>query len=171
MKINFSFFSQRVIAVLSFFGIVTMSYLLWLHFAPADSVINVLCTVGDKVSCAEVNKSAYSTILGIPMSLLGLMFFLVMFGLSFARVPDRTAGKLSLLTTAFLGPSLYLTYVEIFILQKICLYCELSKVLMILLAYIWWRKSADERPVGSEIFLTIALALLLAVGTFYIQQF
>lgn len=161
---------KHVIALCSIVGIITMSYLLWLHYAPVQSSGGVLCTIGDKVSCLDVNKSAYSSILGIPLSALGLAYFIGVFGfLSLFSLSSRQYSLLVLSSIALLGPSLYLTAIEIFVLGKICLYCELSKLAMFGIVVAAWKLSGVDRPDGNKIFLAVGVALLLAMITYYLQ--
>lgn len=161
---------QRTISVLALLGIAAMGYLFWLHITPtAAGEGGVLCTVGEHVSCYEVNKSAYSQIFGIPLSLLGLLYFAGVFIISWLNLSKRQYALLALSTIVLLGPSLYLTYIEAFILEKFCLYCELSKLLMLGIIGLAWKQSGEERPINSELFLSIAGAILLAMIIFYIQ--
>lgn len=147
-----------------------MSYLLSLHYAPVQiNDVTGLCTIGDNISCFEVNKSVYSQIFGIPISLLGLLYFVAVFIACFFKPSPRQLGILSLVTIAFLGPSLYLSVIEATVLLKWCLYCELSKLLMIGIAVLSWIESKDSRPTKGELFLSVATAFLLAMVTFYIH--
>lgn len=161
---------RHVIAFCSIVGIVAMSYLLWLHYAPVQTNGGVLCTIGDKVSCLDVNKSVYSSILGIPLSALGLAYFIGVLGLvSLFSLSSRQYSLLVLGSIALLGPSLYLTAIEIFVLSKICLYCELSKLMMFGIIATAWKLSGVDRPDGNKIFLAVGVALLLAMLTYYLQ--
>jgi uncharacterized membrane protein len=147
-----------------------MSYLLWLHWAPVEnSATSGLCTIGENISCFEVNKSVYSQIFGIPLSLLGLLYFVGVFGITWFKLDSRHYALLSLFTIVLLGPSLYLTFIELTVLYKWCLYCEFSKLLMLGIASLAWLQSSESRPSKSELFLSIASALLLAMIIFYIQ--
>ena len=162
--------SKHIIAICSIVGLAAMSYLLWLHVAPVQSTGGVLCTIGERVSCLDVNKSVYSTILGVPLSVLGIGYFLaVLFAVSILPLSKRHYAYLALGSIVLLGPSVYLTAIEIFVLGKICLYCELSKVMMIGIVGMAWKMSGDERPDNNAVFMAVASALLLAMITFYLQ--
>lgn len=147
-----------------------MSYLLSLHYAPVQiNDVTGLCTIGDNISCFEVNKSVYSQVFGIPISLLGLLYFSAVFIAVFLKPSPRQLGILSLITIAFLGPSFYLSVIEATVLYKWCLYCELSKFFMICIAVLSWLESRNSRPSKGELFLSVTSALLLAMVTFYIH--
>lgn len=79
--------------------------------------------------CDTVLTSQYSSILGIPVSLLGSIFyFLVLIGI-FSYIESRKTGlmKWSLILTipGFLF-SLWFVYIQIFTLGSYCLYCLAS---------------------------------------------
>jgi uncharacterized membrane protein len=81
---------------------------------------------GPVQGCETVALSQYSEVLGIPVALLGLAFSAVL--LSSAVVWIRTERQrllyatyaLSLFGVAFVG---YLTYLEIFVIHAICIWC------------------------------------------------
>ena len=62
------------IIVASLVGMFTMIYLVYLHYAPVPEG-GSFCDIGEAFSCDVVNKSAYSEILGIPMAVLGVVYF------------------------------------------------------------------------------------------------
>jgi uncharacterized membrane protein len=112
-------------------GLLITSYLTWLHWGGSD----LLCRgIGD---CEKVNFSAYSEVVGIPISLFGFGMYLAMGTLAggYLWSPGiRPAVWLLLLmlTTSGTLYSAYLTYVEIFILQAICPWCVASAILIAL---------------------------------------
>lgn len=92
--------------------------------------------------CDVVNNSLYSTLLGIPISFLGLAGYLAL--LALAVVALRTAGRSqrTALLLGFLGAlggfgfSVWLTYVEIYIIEALCSWCVASAVLITLLTLV-----------------------------------
>ncbi len=79
--------------------------------------------------CELVQTSEYSDIAGVPVALMGLLYFVVISGLAWLRLAQAPpalqwggplALSLSLAATAFVA---YLTYVELFILEAICPWC------------------------------------------------
>ena len=83
------------------------------------------------LDCGEVLSSSYSVVFGIPLELAALVYFLVNVSMVFviAFASDRAA-KLTvnlLFVWRFLGVALvpYLIFVELFLLNAICVYCTI----------------------------------------------
>ena len=76
--------------------------------------------------CDTVAASEYSTVLGVPLAVLGLGFSIILTGLAMAwwRRGDRrslhAAYALGLLGVATVA---YLTYLELFVIEAVCLWC------------------------------------------------
>lgn len=154
-----------VLIILSVLGMAAMGYLLSLRFAPeGDS----FCNLGEGLSCDIVNKSEYATILGIPMSLLGLLYFLGVGLLALFRYNEATLRTIAFVTIVFLGPSLYLTGVELFVIHNICVFCEFSKVLMLLIMGIAFA-AAGKKLAGKAVASAVVLALLSGLVTYAVQ--
>ncbi|TDC61281.1 vitamin K epoxide reductase family protein [Actinomadura sp. GC306] len=97
----------------------------------------LVCSASQTVDCHAVTTSEYSTLLGIPMPLLGLAFF-VAFGalitpwalraswapVRWGRVATTAVGVLFVV---------YLVTVELALLHKICLWCTGVHVITVLL--------------------------------------
>ena len=129
MKTSFS----KTLVVLPGLGIAVTAYLIQQHYAP---VATSFCNFNDYVSCDIVNKSEYSEIFGIPVSILGLITYVYLFVFAIASLKNKSwAKKLLVPTLAFtlggLGFSLYLTYIEFFVLYAVCIFC-LTQQLFIL---------------------------------------
>jgi len=104
------------------FGAFDALYLTIEHFRGVAPV----CTIG---GCDLVLTSQYSTLIGIPTSLLGVIFYLttIALALSFIYSKNRIWLKLLLvLTTLGLFSSLGLTWLQIYVIEALCLYCLLS---------------------------------------------
>lgn len=122
-----------VVPSASVLGILVSAYLTWIHWSDSKA----LCAgVGD---CEAVNTSAYSEVAGIPVALLGLGMYLVLFGLS-VYSQRATPGTASTVMLAVFGISLagvlysaYLTYIELMVLHAICPWCVTSAVLIALI--------------------------------------
>jgi len=107
-------------------GLGISSYLTYTHWAHAS----VAC--GGLGSCTEVNNSKYAEVVGIPVALLGALSYLALIALALAWLWRRPSGLdwpvmffwgLSLVGTLY---SAYLTYIELFVLESICIYCVAS---------------------------------------------
>lgn len=119
------------IITLSLMGIILSSYLLYIHY---DVRSQPICPVE---GCDKVLESEYAEILGIPVALVGLVGFVLVFALSLFRLVYPTNGTekiadfiflVSIMGTAF---GIYLTYLELFVIHAICIYCALCFILMI----------------------------------------
>ncbi len=74
-----------------------------------------------------MTTSAWSTFVGVPVALLGLLFFVVMIGLCLPRVWRSRAAHLDAArlgwATVGLGMALYLVWAELYRIHAICLWC------------------------------------------------
>jgi uncharacterized membrane protein len=107
-------------------GLGIATYLTVVHYAGGEPV----CAVAH--GCAVVQTSEYSELAGVPVALLGVLGYL---GLLAALARDGEAWRTAaaFLSLAGLGFSAWLTYVEIGILDAICIWCVGSAVCMALL--------------------------------------
>jgi len=119
-----------LLIVFSISGIIIMAYLTYLHYAPTSPDGSV-CDIGEGLSCDMVNKSAYSEILGIPVSVFGVLYFTLVAVLSIWRYNIQTLSFTALFLIVLLGPSFYLSVISKAILKNICIFCETSKVIMV----------------------------------------
>jgi len=122
-----------IIIVLSVLGIVDAGYALNQHYAPPASSS---CDFNETVSCTAVNQSEYSVLLGLPVAGLGIAGYALIVALSTAAIFvgfrwRRIFGWLLLaLAAGALLFSLWLTWVEIFILKAVCPLCVISLTLI-----------------------------------------
>src|SRR3989344_6216688 len=75
----------KIIIACSILAIIIFSYLLYLHYKPSESKF---CNFGEGFNCDIVNKSIYSEIAGIPVSLLGVLTFIGILILSILSLKD-----------------------------------------------------------------------------------
>jgi len=115
-----------LLAVLAIAGLGISSYLTYTHWADAT----IVC--GGLGNCNLVNNSEYAELAGIPVALLGALNYLTLVALALVWLWWRPSG-LAWPVMAFWGLSLfgtlysaYLTYVELFVLEAICVYCVAS---------------------------------------------
>ncbi len=103
-------------------------YLSWLR-ARGETVP---CLAGSN-GCATVAASSYAKLAGIPVSVLGALGSLTMLVLAFATAPVLRAVAA---TIAFVGCafSLYLTWVELSVLDAVCQWCVASAICWVVLA-------------------------------------
>src|SRR5690349_16906221 len=72
--------------VISLVGLAVSVYLTFEHFTANATLA---CSIGGVIDCAKVTTSAWSTFLGVPVALLGVVFFVVALGLCLPRVWRR----------------------------------------------------------------------------------
>lgn len=120
--------------VLSIAGLAASAYLTFEHYTEGKTFA---CPEGAVVNCAVVTTSAWSTFLGIPVALLGLVFFIPLIVLSLRRffVADTRTWDLVrvLWTLVGLGFALYLVWAELFHIKAICLWCTIVHVITFVL--------------------------------------
>jgi uncharacterized membrane protein len=126
--------AQRIIyisiAVLALVGVAETVYLTALHLAGA----HVACIAS--ANCSRVLGSSYAEIGGFPLAAIGSVGYFAVFSFStLALFGFRRAPLLLALTIAamFLA-TLYLLYLQAFVLKSFCDYCLFSAALVFLLA-------------------------------------
>jgi uncharacterized membrane protein len=117
------------IAVLSVAGMAVSALSLQRHYAKSASAF---CDFGEKFNCDIVNRSEYSSLVGIPVAAIGFAGYGVLLLLA-TRYRSRVQTPLRLLIAAWLGLgfALYLTYVEGFVLATWCILCLTSLALIV----------------------------------------
>jgi uncharacterized membrane protein len=133
---------MSLVAILAVCGIAVSSVSMQHHFATSKTAF---CDIGEAFDCDIVNRSEYSTILGIPVALIGMLGYAALTGLATVyRERRETPAILLGGAVAGLAFALYLTYVEARVLGVYCILClsSLSLIVMttILAAVIWWRE-------------------------------
>ncbi len=114
-----------VATVLTLAGIAIATYLTFVHYEGLSPV----CTTG---GCERVQASSYSEIGPIPVALLGLIGYVLIFISLFVR-GDLGRALTFMLTLSGFAFSLYLTYLEVFVIDALCQWCLGSAVVMTLL--------------------------------------
>jgi uncharacterized membrane protein len=134
------------------------AYLLKLHARIAGNPNRGLCTFTDTLSCDKVLASRYAEIAGIPVALVGLLGFGLLFGLAAWRLSwrDRGPRRLSALLALVAGLGLLfelgMTWVEFFVIRALCPYCLAALGLItatFVAGLIAWR--ARQRAAGLEV--------------------
>ncbi|UJG44112.1 MAG: vitamin K epoxide reductase family protein [Candidatus Heimdallarchaeum endolithica] len=92
--------------------------------------------------CSKVNKSSYASILGVPISLIGVIYYLSII-IAAIMISKQIKDKILLdfvlpvVTTLGLFFSIYLTLIEAIVIQKFCEYCLVSAICSTSLAVIY----------------------------------
>jgi vitamin-K-epoxide reductase (warfarin-sensitive) len=116
------------IAVLALAGIAVSCLSLYHHYQTSKTTY---CDFGDNFNCDIVNRSTYSTVLGIPDALIGIVGYAVLFLLATVYRSKLEAPLVLLIASLLgLGFALYLTYIEAFVLATWCVLCLSSLTLI-----------------------------------------
>jgi uncharacterized membrane protein len=122
---------------LSVVGLLDAIYLTWIKLSDA----NLICTgVG---GCDVVNTSEYSLLAGLPIALFGaiayvIFIILLLYESRYEWILEN--GPLVLFGLSLFGflYSVYLTYIELFVIFAICPYCVLSAIIMTMILALAW---------------------------------
>lgn len=91
------------------------------------------CPVGSTIDCSKVTSSPWSKLMGVPVSYLGLLFFVGMAVLCTKAAWERGAPWVQQLrlvgASVGVGMVLYLVWAELFRIGAICLWCTVVHVL------------------------------------------
>jgi uncharacterized membrane protein len=119
-----------VLVVLAALGVGISAYLTWVHYGG----LPLLCSgAGD---CETVQASRFATLGDVPVALLGLGLYVALLTLAgwrlWAGPAVPTPVPLALFGLALAGTlySLYLTYLELFVIRAICPWCVSSAVVL-----------------------------------------
>ncbi len=116
------------IAILSLAGMIVSSISLQRHYAKSATSY---CEFGEKFNCDIVNRSEYSSLMGIPVSLIGVVGYGLLLTLStLCRSRPETPRRLLMAAAAGLVFALYLTYIEAYVLTTWCILCLTSLALI-----------------------------------------
>jgi uncharacterized membrane protein len=116
-------------AVVSLVGLADAIYLTVEHVAGRS----VKCTIVS--GCSEVLSSQYATVGGIPLALVGAAAYFAVFSLAtLAAFEYKIAGKLlTLMVGLMFVTSLWLIYLQAFVIKAFCQFCLLSALVTFIL--------------------------------------
>jgi uncharacterized membrane protein len=129
---------QLILLIASIVGMAIAVYLLLVHYDQQQ--VPLVCSTRGFIDCENVLNSPYSVVPGtpIPISLPGLLWFLVAAGLAFYAWNWRVSDRWLLLAEVIWGAlgiltALYLVYVELVRLHTLCAWCTALHVLLLLM--------------------------------------
>ena len=123
---------RMAVAVLALGGLLVSTYLLLYKLGVIGSMV-----CGAANECERVQASVYSRFLGLPVAAYGVVGYLVLLGIALRGVQEsqverpgatRWLAGLSALGVIF---SLYLLYLELFVIHAICRWCSVSGILIL----------------------------------------
>lgn len=130
--------------IVSAIGFIDSTYLTIQHYTD----FTLPCTITH--GCDLVTKSEYSSIMGIPVALLGALFYVGIFLATYIILETNTQKNLRFVaysTTAGFLFSLWFLYVQAFILHAFCQYCLLSAMTsttLFVLSIIYFKTSCSS---------------------------
>jgi uncharacterized membrane protein len=122
--------------VLSGLGVFISGYLVTKRFTGGS----LACTRW--AQCDVVSNSVYSQLYGVPVAVIGLAGYLLLLALALAALwtEGRTQWQTLLLSFVLslggVGFSIYLTYLEIYVIEALCAWCVASAIVIALLAIV-----------------------------------
>lgn len=125
-------FAVAAILFLAFCGLADSAYITQQELAGAP----LLCNVENLSGCNIVAQSPYAYIFGVSLSEYGMLFYGVIFFVAAVELLlSRSVLRRSLQLLALLGVvlSLYFTFVQVFFIQALCMYCLASAAIAVLL--------------------------------------
>jgi vitamin-K-epoxide reductase (warfarin-sensitive) len=133
---------MSLIAILALCGIVVSSVSLQHHYATSKTSY---CDIGESFNCDIVNRSAYSSVFGVPVALIGMLGYGALAGLATVyRARRDTPALLFGGAVAGLAFALYLTYIEDRVLGVWCILCLTSLALIstttVVAGAVWWKR-------------------------------
>ncbi len=124
------------VSILGFFDSVYLTIQHYTQFA-------LPCTITH--GCDIVTKSEYSSIMGVPVALLGAIYYLTIFLAAYIIIETKKTEYLRFIAIAtplgFLF-SAWFVYLQLFVLHAICQYCMLSAItsttmFVVSMVYVW----------------------------------
>lgn len=168
--------------VLALGGLLAASASSWVHHKLLTQPGYVSpCDVNATVSCTQAYLSPYGSLFGVPVAILGAVWFAVVLALLLAAprgtpaFRENVAAYIFALSTVGLAVVLYLAYASFFILKALCLLCVATYIAVIGLFIVSGAASTvpmsrlpsrfarDLRTLASSP-LAIAVALVLLAG-------
>jgi vitamin-K-epoxide reductase (warfarin-sensitive) len=120
------------IAVLSLAGIIVSAVSLQRHYAKSATAY---CDFSQQFNCDIVNRSEYSTVIGIPVAAIGVAGYGALFLLAtFWKSREETPNRLLAAALAGFAFALYLTYIEAYELVTWCILCLASLAMISLIS-------------------------------------
>jgi uncharacterized membrane protein/protein-disulfide isomerase len=110
-------------------GLVASASSTWVHYQLLrNPTYSSFCDVSATVSCTEAYTSRFGSVGGVPIALVGVLFFALVLGLIAICSQSKSAspnlpGYVFALSTAGLAVVLYLAYASFVVLKAVCVLC------------------------------------------------
>jgi len=138
-----------IMALIALIGVFVSLYLTLYKLGYIGSLV---CGTG---SCEYVQLSKWGTFLGLPVAAWGVGYYGAVFVLALASTQERfedsrrLTGALALLTAWGVVFTIWLTYLELFVIHAICRWCVGSGIMTLLLfgLSMWgWKEAGTPGP-------------------------
>ncbi len=121
-------------AILIILGFADSVFLTYEHYA----LTSYGCPISPWINCLAVTTSKYSEIWGVPLSLLGSLYYAVLF-FFLMKSKEKMFRHFFILVSSFgVLFSLYLIYIQMFAIGLFCLYCLASALISFLIFIYTW---------------------------------
>ena len=131
-------------------GTAVAGYLTIVHYTSPKLLA---CASSGVINCERVTTSAQSEVFGVPVALLGLVWFLAMCGLCspWAWRSEARWIRLARQVAAWTAMAfvLWLVYAELFVIRAICLWCTVVHVLafsLFVVVLLYGSEAAGSEP-------------------------
>ena len=130
-------------------GLLDALYLTYQHYSGAGLICNI------SHGCEQVLNSKYAVVAGVPVALLGIIFYLTVLLMVVYFLSNPARPKL-LFVVGLVGfiSTVYLFYLQAFVIRAWCQYCLLSTltstVIFIISTLVMLKKNNKEGSDGSE---------------------
>ena len=136
--------------VLSGLGLALSVYLTVEHFRAPGTLA---CPATATVNCARVTSSEQASLFGVPVAVLGVVFFAAMLVVCLPvawRSPGLSRVRLGL-SAAGVAFVVYLVFAELFLVSALCLWCTAVHVVAIaLFAAVAFATAARDASIGAS---------------------
>lgn len=127
----------KLLTFIPLVGFVDSVVLTFAHFTSAAAVCPA--PLDGQIACDVVNQSIWSEIFGIPVAILGALFYLVLVAVAYTATRNSGKKKSVDYTPHLVGLgvvglifTLYLNYIQFYELMTLCALCEVSATTVIL---------------------------------------
>ena len=137
-----------IIAALALGGVGLATYLAMYKLGMIGTLS---CSIGQ---CETVNLSKWATLWGVPVAVWGVGFYVLLFAVALAGTTDRfvdapwVSHALLGLTSWGVLFSGWLTYLELFVINAVCMFCVISAILVtviFLVSVLEWKARPREQ--------------------------
>lgn len=132
-------FGERVRSAVSLLTLVGLAISVYMAYIELTTNPAVCGAIGD---CNAVQQSDYAHLLGIPIGVIGVMGYLLMLGISLmiVRGPERYLSRSLWMLQVLVGVSavftIYLTFLEPFVIGAVCAWCLMSSLVVLNLLWL-----------------------------------